>query len=599
ISKEDPSLPREYSIGLADMVGHVKSMFTSLYTQSIRAGIYSTCLYACDQHLKSTSNRRGIRAGPQNKRKKRQAGSQNDDQRRSRRRLLMTALGAHAERPWTARSRLPRKLARTVRGMALRNHNYCLRRDRGMGHHRPLWLLCSWMDRDTYKSDGDFDDPCFGVRPCYSIAVSKQRLSQKKTRKTPGKLLADVGHGLPYRRRCFLLTSPGPVHVSSMSKDERVDGHVDESRSRGIALRSRSSKSSKPSKDESSKSSSSKSKSISQPRSRSSRPRDPPIHADMPISIHVSNPYKYLHRAGYADPAIAGMILALNSVDKEKAKKNMNAWVKENDKKEVERRNKSYAERARKAGWPGKLGSHGPEVEGGEEGKLKLKIPEDSINKAEEAMRLEEVPAEERKKVLSLLKNPKSNSEIQMAAKILERMGIPVEGPKKNSTQEIRGSSSSKPESKVKHKFGESDGQGGYRDIQLSKGTVRNLAKGMMVRGWSEADINQWYAYLQRPFSRREIEIKVIPLAKSVDVYLGGGYTGGGPHRFDTKKLQAFKTQLRDKWGVDNNFAEHMMLVAINQPTAKESQELFNRWLTNGLSRAEFDQLRKTGPDWA
>lgn len=110
ISKEDPSLPREYSIGLADMVGHVKSMFTSLYTQSIRAGIYSTCLYACDQHLKSTSNRRGIRAGPQNKRKKRQAGSQNDDQRRSRRRLLMTALGAHAERPWTARSRLPRKL---------------------------------------------------------------------------------------------------------------------------------------------------------------------------------------------------------------------------------------------------------------------------------------------------------------------------------------------------------------------------------------------------------------------------------------------------------------------------------------------------------
>lgn len=102
--------PKGVSIGLADMVGHVKSMFTSLYTQSIRAGIYSTCLYACDQHLKSTSNRRGIRAGPQNKRKKRQAGSQNDDQRRSRRRLLMTALGADAERPWTARSRLPRKL---------------------------------------------------------------------------------------------------------------------------------------------------------------------------------------------------------------------------------------------------------------------------------------------------------------------------------------------------------------------------------------------------------------------------------------------------------------------------------------------------------
>lgn len=69
----------------------------------------------------------------------------------------------------------------------------------------------------------------------YRKYVGRQRLSQKKTRKTPGKLLADVGHGLPYRRRCFLLTSPGPVHVGSMSKDERVDGHVDESRSRGIA----------------------------------------------------------------------------------------------------------------------------------------------------------------------------------------------------------------------------------------------------------------------------------------------------------------------------------------------------------------------------
>lgn len=145
------------------------------------------------------------------------------------------------------------------------------------------------------------------------------------------------------------------------------------------------------------------------------------------------------------------MILALNSVDKEGAKKNMNVWVKEKDKKEVDRRNKDYAERARKAGWPDKFGSHGQEAEGGEGGKLK--IPEDSVKKAEEAMRLEKVPADERKKVLSLLENPKSESEIQMAAKILERMGIPVEGPKKDRTQQSRGGNSSKPESKVKHKF--------------------------------------------------------------------------------------------------------------------------------------------------
>lgn len=94
------------------------------------------------------------------------------------------------------------------------------------------------MDRDTYKSDGDFDDPCFGVRPCYSIAVSKRRLSRKETRQTPGELLADVRHGLPYRRRRFLLTPSGPVHVDSMFKDERLDDHVDESGSGRIIYQS-------------------------------------------------------------------------------------------------------------------------------------------------------------------------------------------------------------------------------------------------------------------------------------------------------------------------------------------------------------------------
>lgn len=131
---------------------------------------------------------------------------------------------------------------------------------------------------------------------------------------------------------------------------------------------------------------------------------------------------------GYDDPAIAGMILALNSVDKERAKKSMNVWVKEKDKKEVKRRNKNYAERAKKAGWPSKLDGVG--AEGGEVGKLKLKIPEDAVKKAEEAMRSKKIPAGERKKVLSLLNNPKSEKEIQAAAKILERMGIPVEGKK-------------------------------------------------------------------------------------------------------------------------------------------------------------------------
>lgn len=67
--------------------------------------------------------------------------------------------------------------------------------------------------------------------------VERRRISQKETRQTLRELLADVAHGLTYRRRRFLLTSPGPVHVGSMSKDERVDGHVDESGPRGITCK--------------------------------------------------------------------------------------------------------------------------------------------------------------------------------------------------------------------------------------------------------------------------------------------------------------------------------------------------------------------------
>ncbi|KIR59149.1 hypothetical protein I314_05133 [Cryptococcus bacillisporus CA1873] len=92
-------------------------------------------------------------------------------------------------------------------------------------------------------------------------------------------------------------------------------------------------KSSKSFKDEASKSSSSTSRSTAQPKPKSSKSSGPPVPANMPTSIHISNLYKYLHRVGYDDPAIAGMILSLNSVDKERAKKNMNVWVKEKDKK--------------------------------------------------------------------------------------------------------------------------------------------------------------------------------------------------------------------------------------------------------------------------
>lgn len=71
----------------------------------------------------------------------------------------------------------------------------------------------------------------------HSRCVERRRISEKETRQTLRELLADVGHGLPYRRRRFLLTSPGPVHVGSMSKDERVDDHVDESGPRGTTCK--------------------------------------------------------------------------------------------------------------------------------------------------------------------------------------------------------------------------------------------------------------------------------------------------------------------------------------------------------------------------
>lgn len=107
----------------------------------------------------------------------------------------------------------------------------------------------------------------------------------------------------------------------------------------------------------------------------------------------------------------------------------------------MKRRNKNYAERAKKAGWPSKQDGVG--TEGGEVGKLKLKIPKDAVKKAEEAMRSKKIPAGERKKVLSLLNNPKSEKEIQAAAKILERMGIPVEGKKNRGSSDNKANTNS------------------------------------------------------------------------------------------------------------------------------------------------------------
>lgn len=65
-------------------------------------------------------------------------------------------------------------LARTLRRMALRSHDYRFRCDRGMGHHHPLWLLRNRMDCDTNESYRDFYDPCFG----FDLAIPLQYHSE-------------------------------------------------------------------------------------------------------------------------------------------------------------------------------------------------------------------------------------------------------------------------------------------------------------------------------------------------------------------------------------------------------------------------------------
>ncbi|TYJ54837.1 hypothetical protein B9479_004508 [Cryptococcus floricola] len=309
--------------------------------------------------------------------------------------------------------------------------------------------------------------------------------------------------------------------------------------------------------------------------------------SNMPTSKNVSNPYKYLHRAGYSDPAIAGMILALNAAEKDRAKKQMNAWVQEKDRKEIERRDKRYSESAKKAGWPKKF-EQGAEESGG--GKTTLAIPQEAIEKAEASMKSKKVPSEERKKVMDLLKHPKSEKELRAAGKILSDMGIPVKLPKRGEGGESSSSG---------HEMGESDGHGGYRDIQLSKDTVQTLNQAMAQKQWSKEDHVKWLAYIQRPLSRREFERKVIPLAKSLNVYIGGGYTGGGPHRFDFEKLAEIKGKIKSRCGVDSGMADHMIVHAINQRTSKEAKDMLNRWVSKGIKRDEFEKLRKTAPDWA
>ncbi|OCF41539.1 hypothetical protein I317_04647 [Kwoniella heveanensis CBS 569] len=328
---------------------------------------------------------------------------------------------------------------------------------------------------------------------------------------------------------------------------------------------------------------------------------------NMPKSKNVSFPYKHLHKAGYTDPAIAGMILAMNKADKDRARKNMKTWCKEKDKANIVRRNKQYAEQAEREGWPEKFDKNGnplprqkPGVGAGAEAGAKAKpidgaggrsdpkkkmnklaIPVESVRKVEALLRKSNLESVDRKKILKILKDPKDKEQIAAVAKQLQKIGINVYGPE------------------FKEGYGESDGKGGFRDIVLQKDTVDALNKGMAKKKFDKPTHEQWLKYIQQPRSRKEIESKIMPLCKRVDVYLGDGYIGGGRHKLDPKSIQSVKAALMKRTGVSTEMADQMLLKAMNEPTVEAVNKMIQRWQQRGLPKEEYEALRKSMPDWA
>ncbi|WVR06062.1 hypothetical protein IAU60_003090 [Kwoniella sp. DSM 27419] len=322
--------------------------------------------------------------------------------------------------------------------------------------------------------------------------------------------------------------------------------------------------------------------------SSSTTPSAPP---NMPDCINVRSPYKYLNRAGYTDPAIAGMILAMNNADEETAKKNMRTWAKERDKQTIARRNKQYAERAKKAGWPGEINQGGgvkktarnkpdskPNAKPEPKTQTKLALPVESVRKVEAALKKTRLPAENQKAILNMLKNPKDERELEEVKAALKQIGIPIAPPG----------------------YGEPDGMGGYRDIVLRPKDVQALmrkAKKYDVISKSEGE--KWERYLSEPRSRNEIERKVIPFAKRADQYIGDGYVGGGRHRLKPEKVLDLVSDLKKRLGVSQGMAEHMILNAINQERLEDGQAIIERWMSSGFTDGEYARIHKSLPDWA
>ncbi|OCF58047.1 hypothetical protein L486_04075 [Kwoniella mangroviensis CBS 10435] len=310
--------------------------------------------------------------------------------------------------------------------------------------------------------------------------------------------------------------------------------------------------------------------------------------SNMPISYHIptSKTYQALKKAGYEEPAIAGMIIGMNGSDENQALQNYKIWTEEKDPNQIKRRNQQHGERGKQAGFPDKnkmnAASGGPPSE---RIKTKLGIPVGSVKKVENILNSKDfkkkIKSEEKKKILDILKNPKSEREIMQVVNKLMLLGINIKQPE------------------FQDGWGSSDGKGGYRDILIRDNDRNMLIKSMKKKGqFSKEEMIKWDKFLRQPFSRRELEETVIPFAKRIDAYIGEGYHGTGPHRFRDKWLQSIKPRIKERNTISTAVLDQAILYVINRKDPSETQSIVDRWIKQGMTKEEIQHFSKQ-VDWA
>ncbi|WWC99173.1 hypothetical protein V866_006068 [Kwoniella sp. B9012] len=310
--------------------------------------------------------------------------------------------------------------------------------------------------------------------------------------------------------------------------------------------------------------------------------------SNMPISYHIptSKAYQALKKAGYEEPAIAGMIIGMNGSEEKQALQNYKIWTEEKDPKQIKRRNQQHGERGKQAGFPDKnkmnAASGGPPSE---RIKTKLGISVGSVKKVENILNSKDfkkkITSEEKKRILDILKNPKSEKEIMQVINKLMSLGINIKQPE------------------FQDGWGSSDGKGGYRDILIRDNDRNMLIRSMGKKGqFSKEEMMRWDKYLRQPFSRRELEETVIPFAKRIDAYIGEGYHGTGPHRFRDEWLQSIKPRIKERSNISTAVLDQAILYVVNMKDPKETQSTVDRWIKQGMTKEEIQQFSKQ-VDWA